>query len=96
MELTGTVMKSPVRTTSPSGIEHCRFWLEHRSVVVEADLSRQAYCRIPVVVSGPRSQALTQNLVQGCSIQVRGFITSQADKNGIGRLVLHAEDITHI
>jgi primosomal replication protein N len=96
MELSGTVAKTPIRDRSPSGIAHCRFWLEHRSTVVEADLTRQVYCRMPVVVSGQQSLELTQNLVQGCNIKVSGFVTYQTGRNGVGKLVLHADNITQI
>ncbi|CAH8208776.1 MULTISPECIES: primosomal replication protein N [Vibrio] len=96
MELSGIVAKPPIRSQSPAGVEHCRFWLEHRSTVIEADLPRQVYCRMPVVVSGLRSQALTQNLVQGSTINVSGFVTYQTSRNGVGKLVLHADHITQI
>ncbi|NLS13473.1 primosomal replication protein N [Vibrio sp. SM6] len=96
MELSGVVAKPPIRSQSPSGIHHCRFWLEHRSTVIEADLPRQVYCLMPVVVSGQRSQTDTQNLVQGSSIKVRGFVAYQTSRNGVGKLVLHAEHITQI
>lgn len=96
MELSGTIVKPPIRSKSPSGIEHCRFWLEHRSTVVEADLPRQVFCRMPIVVSGTRSQTLTQNLVQGSSIKVSGFVAYQTGRNGLGKLVLHADNITQI
>ncbi len=96
MELSGTVAKPPIRSKSPSGIEHCRFWLEHRSTVIEADLARQVYCRMPVVVSGSRSQAITHNLVPGSNIKVGGFVAYQTGRNGIGKIVLHADHITYI
>ncbi|KII77392.1 primosomal replication protein N [Vibrio renipiscarius] len=96
MELSGSVAKPPIRSKSPSGIEHCRFWLEHRSTVIEADLVRQVYCRMPVVISGARSQALTQNLVLGSNIKVGGFVAYQTGRNGIGKIVLHADHITYI
>ncbi len=96
MELSGTIAEPPIRSKSPSGIEHCRFWLEHRSTVIEADFPRQVYCRMPIVVSGQRSQALTQNLVQGSSIKVSGFVSYQTGRNGVGKLVLHADNITQI
>ncbi|MFB9137588.1 primosomal replication protein N [Vibrio sp. AK197] len=96
MELSGVVAKPPIRSQSPSGIEHCRFWLEHRSTMMEAELLRQVYCRMPVVVSGKGSSLLTQELVQGSSIKVSGFVTYQTGRNGVGKLVLHADNITHI
>ena len=96
MELSGTVVKDPIRSQSPAGIAHCRFWLEHRSVVVEADLPRQVFCRMPVVVSGKGSQDITQQIVLGSNIKVSGFVAYQTGRNGVGKLVLHADDIIHI
>lgn len=96
MDLSGVIARDPVRTKSPAGIPHCQFWLEHRSTVVEANLSRQVYCRMPVVVSGKGSSNLTQELVKGSNIQVSGFVTYQTSRNGSGKLVLHADNITQI
>ncbi|WP_117236209.1 primosomal replication protein N [Vibrio maerlii] len=96
MELSGTVAKDPIRSQSPAGVEHCRFWLEHRSTVVEANLPRQVYCRMPVVVSGLRSKELTQELVIGSHIKVSGFVAYQTGRNGLGKLVLHADNIIKI
>jgi len=96
MELSGTVAKAPIRSQSPAGVSHCRFWLEHRSTVLEADFPRQVYCRMPVVVSGQRSQELTQELVLGSNITVSGFVAYQTSRNGTGKLVLHADNITQI
>ncbi len=96
MELSGVIANVPVRSHSPAGIAHCRFWLEHRSTVIEAELPRQVYCRMPVVFSGERSQALTQHLVQGSNIKVSGFVAYQTGRNGVGKLVLHADNITQI
>ncbi|CAM3112442.1 primosomal replication protein N [Vibrio rarus] len=96
MDLSGSVTKDSVRTQCPSGISHCQFWLEHRSDVMEAELPRQVYCRMPVVVSGKRSHTLTQELVKGSTIRVSGFVAYQTSQNGLGKLVLHAQDITQI
>ncbi|AEF43542.1 primosomal replication protein N [Serratia plymuthica] len=91
--LSGTVCKAPVRKVSPSGIPHCQFVLEHRSQQVEAGFSRQAWCRMPVVVSGQQSQALTQRLTVGSQITVQGFVSCHQGRNGLNKLVLHAEQI---
>ncbi|MDC0612371.1 primosomal replication protein N [Vibrio sp.] len=96
MEITGSITKPPIRSKSPSGIEHCRFWLEHRSNQLEAGFTRQVYCLMPVVVSGNESHLNTQNLVQGSSIKVSGFMAYQTGRNGVGKLVLHADNITQI
>ena len=96
IELSGSIAKEPIRSQSPAGVPHCRFWLEHRSTMVEAELPRQVYCRMPVVISGKGSQALTQDLVQGSNIKVSGFVAYQTGRNGVGKLVLHADNITQI
>ncbi|MBL4829553.1 MAG: primosomal replication protein N [Aliivibrio sp.] len=95
LELSGVIAKAPVRSLSPAGIAHCHFVLEHRSVKQEADLPRQVYCRINVVVSGQGSQAITQQLALGSNIKASGFVAYQTGRNGIGKLVLHAEQISH-
>ena len=91
--LTGTIAKHSKRSQSPAGIPHCHFVLEHRSVQREADLPRQIYCYINVVISGKGQQVLTQDLVVGSNIKVEGFISYQTGRNGIGKLVLHADHI---
>ncbi|EMF7562165.1 primosomal replication protein N [Serratia marcescens] len=91
--LSGIVCKAPVRKVSPSGIPHCQFVLEHRSQQMEAGFSRQAWCRMPVVVSGQQSQALTQRLTVGSQITVQGFVSCHQGRNGLSKLVLHAEQI---
>ena len=96
LELSGIIAKTPVRSLSPAGIPHCHFVIEHRSVKQEAGLSREVYCRMNVVVSGQGSQALTANLAQGSNVMVGGFITYQTGRNGVARVVLHAEHIKFI
>jgi len=93
LELVGNVAKQPKRSQSPAGIPHCHFVLEHRSIQQEAGLPRQVYCYINVVVSGKGQQVLTQDLVIGSNVKVGGFISYQTGRNGIGKLVLHADHI---
>ena len=93
LELVGTIVKQPKRSQSPAGIPHCHFVLEHRSIQQEAGLPRQVYCYINVVVSGKGQQVLTQDLVIGSNVKVGGFISYQTGRNGIGKLVLHADHI---
>ncbi|MGK2960479.1 MAG: primosomal replication protein N [Candidatus Malihini olakiniferum] len=93
LELSGTACKAPVRKVSPSGIPHCQFVLEHRSIQKEARLSRQAWCRIPVIVSGSELQAMTHSITVGVHIRVLGFICSHQSRNGLNKTVLHAEQI---
>jgi primosomal replication protein N len=91
--LSGTVCKTPVRKVSPSGVPHCQFVLEHRSERQEAGFSRQSWCRMPVIVSGQQSQALTHSITVGSNIVVQGFVSSHQGRNGLNKLVLHAEQI---
>ncbi|PMH42364.1 primosomal replication protein N [Vibrio sp. 10N.286.49.B3] len=96
MELDGTVIKDPIRSLSPAGVAHCRFWLEHRSTVLEANYPRQVYCRMPVIVSGQGLNDVTKQLVLGSNVKVSGFVAYQTGRNGVGKLVLHAENIINI
>lgn len=91
--LEGYVLKSPIRTQSPAGVPHCRFTLEHQSQQFEADLPRQAFVRIQVVASGNAAQQTTQDLFQGCHVNVSGFLSRHETKDGVGKLVLHALNI---
>ncbi|KXI21601.1 primosomal replication protein N [Photobacterium sanguinicancri] len=93
LALSGVIAKEPKRSQSPAGVPHCHFVLEHRSYQREADLPRQVYCYINVVVSGKGQQAVTQDLAVGSHIKASGFISYQTGRNGIGKLVLHADHI---
>ncbi|BET79583.1 MULTISPECIES: primosomal replication protein N [Edwardsiella] len=91
--LAGTVCKVPIRKVSPSGIPHCQFVLEHRSQQQEAGFSRQAWCRMPVIVSGAGLEAMTHRLTVGSALRVHGFVSCHMGRNGLNKLVLHAEQI---
>jgi len=67
--------------------------LEHQSQCYEADMLRNVYCQIQVILSGERFQSVTDKLKIGVDIQVQGFIALQKSRNGQNRLVLHAENI---
>lgn len=91
--LSGTVCRAPLRKVSPSGIPHCQLVLEHRSVQEEAGFNRQAWCQMPVIISGHQNQAITHSITVGTVITVSGFISSHKARNGLIKLVLHAEQI---
>nr|WP_314264162.1 primosomal replication protein N [uncultured Moellerella sp.] len=91
--LTGTVCKVLIRKVSPSGIPHCQFVIEHRSQQKEAGLTRQSWCRMPIVASGQDIQAYTHSITVGSCITVSGFISCHQGRNGLNKLVLHAEQI---
>lgn len=93
LRLSGTVCKTPVRNISPSGIPHCQFVLEHRSVQEEAGFHRQAWCQMPVIISGSACQVITQHITVGTRLKLEGFISCHQARNGQSKLVLHAEQI---
>nr|WP_205297272.1 primosomal replication protein N [Pantoea multigeneris] len=93
MRLSGTVTTLPVRKVSPSGIPHCQFVLEHRSVQEEAGFHRQAWCQMPVIISGNHHQVITQHITVGTQLILEGFISCHQARNGQTRMVLHAEQI---
>ncbi|MFM2484780.1 primosomal replication protein N [Celerinatantimonas yamalensis] len=91
--LTGTLSRAPRYRTSPGGIDHCQFWLAHRSAQVEAGLNRVAQCFIAVVASGGQFKKELLPLKMGCTVRVNGFLQTQRARNGESKLVLHAQHI---
>ncbi|MBN6710954.1 primosomal replication protein N [Haemophilus haemoglobinophilus] len=96
LSLIGKVADFPKRNKSPNGIEHCRFYLEHRSNKQEAGFTRQAWCKIAIQISGNQLIEKTQSITVGQQLLVVGFITSHRSQNGLSQLVLHAEQIEFI
>jgi primosomal replication protein N len=94
--MAGVVVKTPQLSSSPAGIAHCQFALEHRSMQSEAGLNRQAYVRIQVVATGQLAQQLTRDLTAGSNIKVTGFLNRHESRNGLAKLILHAEQIEMI
>ena len=93
LQLSGHVCTAVVRKTSPSGIPHCQFVLEHESMQREAGINRLAVCRIPVIISGHEHQFITQHITVGRPLILQGFIHTHQAVNGQSQLVLHAEQI---
>ncbi|WP_084404926.1 MULTISPECIES: primosomal replication protein N [Aliagarivorans] len=91
--LTGRLLRAPKRNTSPAGVPHCQFWLEHRSAQTEAGLNRQAYCQMAVVLSGEAFEQDSLQLTMGSEVRVTGFVSSHKLPSGEYRLVLHAHTI---
>ncbi|MGJ8691104.1 MAG: primosomal replication protein N [Thalassotalea sp.] len=94
--LVGTVVKAAKLSTTPVGLHHCQFSIEHRSMQIEADMSRQAFVRMQVVATGDWSQNLTREITEGCNVKVTGFINRHESRNGNPLLVLHAQKIEMI
>jgi len=93
--LTGAVVKMPKQSTSPAGITHSQFSIDHKSIQNEAGMNRQAFVRIQVVATGELSH-LTRELVVGKIVKVSGFINRHESRNGNPLLVLHAQHIEMI
>lgn len=94
--LVGEVVKPPKLSTSPAGIQHCQFSIDHKSIQQEAGMNRQAFVRIQVVATGQMSKDLTRDLTEGSKLRVAGFINRHESKNGNPLLVLHAQQIEMI
>ncbi len=93
--LTGSVVKAAKQSTTPAGIVHSQFSIDHKSIQSEAGMSRQAFVRIQVVATGNLSH-LTRELVVGQYVKVSGFINRHESRNGNPLLVLHAQQIEMI
>ncbi|WP_025821563.1 primosomal replication protein N [Shewanella marina] len=90
--LSGTITRTR-SFKSPAGIAHCVLMLEHKSQRYEAEMLRNVYCQIQVVLSGPHFECITDKLKAGVDIEVTGFIALQQNRNGQNRTVLHAENV---
>ena len=93
--LTGEVVRAPKQSTSPAGISHSQFSIDHKSIQNEAGMNRQAFVRIQVVATGKLSH-LTRELVAGNVVKVSGFINRHESRSGNPLLVLHAQQIEMI
>ena len=96
LSIIGIVTGNLKRRRSPNGIEHCQFLLEHRSSQQEANLMRQAWCKMPVQISGNQLVEKTQGITVGSKVLILGFLTTHQLNNGSTQLVLHAEQIEFI
>lgn len=91
----GSVVKAPKQSTSPAGIVHSQFSIDHKSIQNEAGMNRQAFVRIQIVATGELSH-LTRELVAGQHVKVSGFINRHESRNGNPLIVLHAQQIQMI
>ena len=94
--LVGNLVGQLQLSTSPAGVHHCQFTIEHRSIQMEDGLNRQAFVRMQVVVTGDWSQRLASELTEGMPIKVTGFINRHESRTGNPVLVLHAHQIEMI
>ncbi len=91
--LTGEVVRRGETRHSPAGLPLIRFILDHRSRQVEADVLREARCRIEVLACGDRLARTVADLAPGTRVRVGGFIARSGHRDDAYRLVLHAEAI---
>jgi primosomal replication protein N len=78
---------------SPAGLPIARFVLEHHSQQWEAELPRQAYCRITVLACGEKLAVITNQLPPKALVRVSGFISRANHRQAESWLVLHAQHI---
>ena len=90
--IAGQVAESSDVRTTPAGIQIGRFLLDHHSGQMEAGLSREVRCRIPVVACGEKLAQTAQQLSPGVRVRVQGFV-GRANYREERGLVLHAARI---
>ena len=91
--LAGTICKAPETRHTPAGIPLTRFTIEHRSCQQEADMEREAYCKIIVIAAGKKMAKQVECLSEGLSVVVSGFISRADNRQGSAKIVLHAQQI---
>lgn len=96
LTLSGRVASTVKQSLSPAGIANYSFYLEHRSNRVEANLQRQVWCKIKVVLAGNQFSLITQQIMVGATVRIRGFLHTHKGYNGLDQLVLHTEQIEFI
>lgn len=94
--LIGKVASRIKQSLSPAGIANYSFYLEHRSNRIEANLQRQVWCKINVVLAGNQFSLIAQQIMIGANVRVKGFIHTHKNYNGLDQLVLHTEQIEFI
>ncbi|MGL4474033.1 MAG: primosomal replication protein N [Shewanella sp.] len=92
LSMSGSIVRSR-QFDSPAGISHWVLTLEHKSQRYQAEMLRNVYCQIQVILSGERFLSVADKLKAGVEIEVQGFINLQQSRNGQNRLVLHAENV---
>lgn len=92
IRLFGTVKRTK-SMQSPAGIPHWIATLEHKSQRYEAELLRNVYLQIQVIMSGAQFAPTAEKLKAGMEMSVEGFIAMQTSRSGQNRMVLHAEQV---
>ncbi|MBO2025306.1 primosomal replication protein N [Klebsiella pneumoniae] len=66
--------------------------LEHRSVQEEAGFTGRHGVKCPLLLAVTKTEPLL-SITVGSAVTVRGFISCHKAKNGLSKMVLHAEQI---
>lgn len=96
LTFTGNVVSVVKQSRSPAGINHYRFYLEHRSTRIEAGFQRQVWCKLSVSLAGNQFSLIAQQIMVGVKVRVKGFLHTHRNYNGLDQIVLHAEQIEFI
>ena len=96
LRLSGIVVDQLSFKKSPSGVTHCSFQIEHKSLQEEAGLPRSVFCYMHIIASGKLADQLKNKLLKGMQIRISGFIAYQKSTTNNGKIVLHAQYIEQI
>ena len=88
----GTVCRTPLRKgQSIRNSSYCQFVLEHRSVQGKPAFTGRHGSKCPLLLADTKTRPLLMVLTVGSRITVQGFISCHKAKNGLSKMVLHAE-----
>ncbi|XPE24716.1 primosomal replication protein N [Shigella sonnei] len=93
--LSGTVCRTPLRKVSPSGIPHCQFVLSIVLCRRKPAFTGRRGAKCPLLLADTKTRPL-HSITVGSRITVQGFISCHKAKNGLSKMVLHAEQIQSI
>ncbi|MCG8312756.1 MAG: primosomal replication protein N [Pseudomonadales bacterium] len=93
--LSGVVIEVDSQRTSPGGVAHKRFVLQHRSRQVEAGQPREVFCRVPVELRGDLVSVMAVEVND--RVEVQGFLARASYKDDSGmKLILHAVQVRKV
>lgn len=89
----GIICIEPQLKTSPSGIPHRKWTMQHQSERFEVGLRRKVWLRLAVVVSGQELCSETEEFVVGTPVRCSGFISAHKTRKGDTQILLHAQKV---
>lgn len=91
--ISGVVIEVESQRTSPGGIAHQRFMLQHRSRQEQVGQPREVFCRILVEMRGDLV-AQAQPIAVNDRLKVEGFWDRASYKDDMAsKLILHAQKV---